>query len=144
MFTKINRKIVKKILGRESSLRGVERQSNPITLRLPRTLRMLAMTVFALLFFMPVFAYALSQDESIDLAMGTLEGPVFHKILIPYGTQEGAPPFPPYKQQPPAAQQDFRPKVESLPIITPRPEPEPEPEPEPTPPPPPPKYYYPL
>ncbi|MEK6693410.1 MAG: hypothetical protein AABY44_08295, partial [Nitrospirota bacterium] len=54
-----------------------------------------------------------------------------HKVLMPYGTQEGAPLFPIYKQQPPAAQQDFRPPapapVPATPTTTTTPEPEPEP-----------------
>jgi hypothetical protein len=76
-------------------------------------------------------ALAMSLDERIDLAMNAIEGPVFHKTLVPYGTQEGAPLFPIYKQQPPAAQQDFRPPPPPpAPIVvTPAPEPEPEPEP---------------
>ncbi len=94
-------------------------------LRLPRILRVLAMTVITYLSFTSVPAYALSQDEAIDLAMNAIEGPVFHRTLVPYGTQEGAPLFPIYKQQPPAAQQDFRPPPPppAVPVETPAPEP---------------------
>ncbi len=70
-------------------------------------------------------ALAMSLDERIDLAMNAIEGPVFHRTLVPYGTQEGAPLFPIYKQQPPAAQQDFRPPPPPppAPVVTPAPEP---------------------
>lgn len=123
MFTNINWKIIAKI-----------------TVGLPRTpllnsgqaLLVLAMTVITYLSLTPVLAYGLTQDESIDLAMGVLEGPVYRRILIPPGTQEGAPLFPTYKQEPPATQEDFRPIPE--PIVTPLPEPKPkEPEPPPIP-----------
>ena len=58
-----------------------------------------------------------SQDEAIDISLGALEGPISFRILIPPGSQEGASLFPPFKQEPPASQQDFRQLIG--PVLTP-------------------------
>lgn len=68
------------------------------------------------------FAKDNTMDESIDVSLGALESPIFERLLIPPGTQEGAPVTPPYKQEPPAAQSDFRTKP---PIVLPPPPPPP-------------------
>lgn len=49
-----------------------------------------------------------SADETVDMALGAIEAPVVQPLLVPPGVQRGIPPFPPYKQEPPAAQRDFR------------------------------------
>jgi hypothetical protein len=49
-----------------------------------------------------------SPDEAIDVALNAIEGPVLQPFAIPPGQRRGIPPFPPYKQEPPAAQRDFR------------------------------------
>ncbi len=87
-----------------------------------------------------------AQDAQIDLALGALEDPLLQRTLFPPGTQEGAPVFPPYKQEPPAAQTDFGgPPMPVPPPLPPKPEPPtpeppappiPTPEPPPLPPPP--------
>jgi len=51
---------------------------------------------------------ARSADEAIDVALGAIEAPVVQPLLVPPGRGQGIPPLPPYKQEPPAAQQDFR------------------------------------
>jgi hypothetical protein len=51
---------------------------------------------------------SLSADEAVDLALGALEGPVVQRVLVSPGSQEGPAVFPPYQQQPPAAQGDLR------------------------------------
>jgi hypothetical protein len=52
-------------------------------------------------------ARTLSPDEALDVALGSLEEPIGQRAPVPPGRQEVAPLFPPYKQQPPAAQEDF-------------------------------------
>jgi hypothetical protein len=49
-----------------------------------------------------------STNELVDIALNALEGPVVQPLLVPPGAQRGIPAFPPYKQEPPAAQRDFR------------------------------------
>jgi hypothetical protein len=49
-----------------------------------------------------------SDDAAIDVALGAIEGPVLQPFRFPPGAPRGIPPFPPYKQEPPAAQWDFR------------------------------------
>lgn len=78
-----------------------------------------------------IFAQTMTLDESIDMVLGALESPNVQRLLVPPGTQEGAPVYPPYKQEPPAAQSDFRPKPAPLPIPTPTPIPTPPPDPTP-------------
>jgi len=51
---------------------------------------------------------SLSADEAADLALGALEGPVVQRALVSPGRQEEPAVFPPYQQQPPAAQGDLR------------------------------------
>jgi hypothetical protein len=51
---------------------------------------------------------SLAADEAVDTALGSLQDPVVQRALIPPGTQEGPSLFPPYRQQPPAAQEDLR------------------------------------
>jgi hypothetical protein len=53
-------------------------------------------------------AGARSTDEVVDIALNAVEGPVVQPLLVPPGIQRGIPGFPPYKQEPPAAQRDFR------------------------------------
>jgi hypothetical protein len=50
----------------------------------------------------------LSADETLDLALGALEGPAVQRVLVPPGSSEGPAVFPPYQQQPPAVQGDLR------------------------------------
>lgn len=49
-----------------------------------------------------------SPDEAIDVALDAIEGPVLQRLAVPPGVPRGILPFPPYKQEPPAAQRDFR------------------------------------
>jgi hypothetical protein len=49
----------------------------------------------------------LSSDESIDVALGALEEPTLQRAPVPFDRKEIAPLVPPYKQQPPASQEDF-------------------------------------
>lgn len=53
-------------------------------------------------------AVSRSADETIDVALNAIEGPVLQPFTVPPGGRRGIPPFPPYKQEPPAAQRDFR------------------------------------
>jgi len=47
------------------------------------------------------------KEQALDVAMGSLEGPVLQPINLP-GEERGILRWPLYKQQPPAAQFDFR------------------------------------
>lgn len=77
-----------------------------------------------------------SDDESIDGVLGTLSGPVLQPVLFPPGSREDTSTITPlYKQQPPAAQSDFRPPLPSAPTPAPEPAPAPVPPSPPTPPP---------
>ncbi len=58
---------------------------------------------------------SLAADEAVDAALGAFQDPVVRRALIPPGTQEGPSLFPPYRQQPPAAQEDLRLPSASLP-----------------------------
>ncbi len=55
-------------------------------------------------------AHAWEEDWALDTQMDVLEQPVRRPIILPYGDgrQRGAPALPLYKQQPAAAQEDFR------------------------------------
>ena len=55
-------------------------------------------------------AYSWEQDWQLDKEMNVLDQPVRRPIIIPLGDglQRGAPNWPIYKQQPAAAQGDFR------------------------------------
>ncbi|MBI5379941.1 MAG: FecR domain-containing protein, partial [Nitrospirae bacterium] len=80
-----------------------------------------------------VDSLSFTLDVAVDLALGAIEEPIVQRMLIPPGSQEGAPVYPPYRQEPPAAQEDFG----GPPMPTPPPPPSPLPPPEPGPPPPP-------
>lgn len=50
-----------------------------------------------------------SLDEAIDLALDAIEPPVVQPLLTASPEERrGIPAFPPYQQEPPAAQEDFR------------------------------------
>ena len=78
------------------------------------------------------------EHQAIDLAMGTLTGPVWQPVwFTPQGRRPGLQSIPFYRQQPPGAQEDFRPAPEPVAVSMPSPRPttrsddEPEMEPEP-------------
>ncbi len=72
------------------------------------------------------------DDQSVDAIMQTLVGPVWQPVWFTPRDRRGVPLISPlYKQQPPAAQQDFRPPPAPEPKPKPVPEPEPEPGPDP-------------
>lgn len=89
---------------------------------------------------------SVAADIKVDKALKALNPPVLQPVLYPPDEAKGAPAWPLYKEQPPAAQQDFqppkpvevsKPREEERPRSEPEPEPDPEPPPPPPPPPPP-------
>ena len=85
---------------------------------------------------------SVATDLKIDKALKALDAPVLQPVRYPPEEAQGAPTWPLYKEQPPAAQQDFQPPK---PVEGPKPKDEkprvdrePDPEPPPAPPPPPP------
>jgi hypothetical protein len=85
---------------------------------------------------------SVAADVKIDKALKALNPPVLQPVLYPPDETKGAPVWPLYKEQPPAAQQDFQPpkpvEVSKPREDEPRDEPEADPEPPPPPQPPPP------
>ncbi|HEC12794.1 MAG TPA: hypothetical protein ENI80_06020, partial [Acidiferrobacteraceae bacterium] len=56
------------------------------------------------------------QDQKIDVSLRALRGPVLQSVFFPPTIKQGAPDWPLYKQEPPAAQGDF-----SAPVAMPTP-----------------------
>jgi hypothetical protein len=56
----------------------------------------------------PVRAQTRTADEAIDVTLGALEEPLRPSLAGAGVIVPGAPIWPPYKQEPPAAQRDFR------------------------------------
>ena len=81
---------------------------------------------------------SVAVDLKIDKELKALNPPVLQPVLYPPDDTKGAPVWPLYKEQPPAAQQDFQPpKPAELPKARveeqPRSEPDSDPDPQPTP-----------
>ncbi len=92
-----------------------------------------------------VSSNSVAADLKVDKALKALNPPVLQPVLYPPDDAKGAPTWPLYKEQPPAAQHDFqppkpvevkKPREEEKPRSEPKSDPEP-PSPPPPPPPPP-------